>query len=65
MGDLGALGRAGGGRQREGEGGRGKGKTGKSGVGAYPGAAAARAFQLQGRYRVGGYGVGSSRVAPG
>lgn len=51
MGDLGALGRAGGGRER----GEGEGeKTAKSGGRAYPGAAAVRAFLLQGRCRVGG-----------
>lgn len=48
MGPWGARGE--GGREREGE----EEKTAKSGGRAYPGAAAVRAFLLQGRYRVGG-----------
>jgi hypothetical protein len=61
LGDPGALGRAGG----EGEGGppggkKKKGKTAKSGGGAYPGAAAGRAFRLKGRSRVGTYAPGQA-----
>jgi len=47
-GGLGARGGREGEREGEGE------KTAKSGGRAYPGAAAVRAFLLQGRYRVGG-----------
>lgn len=42
-----------------------EGKTAKSGGGAYPGAAAGRAFLLQGRSRVGRSRVGRSRVGLG
>lgn len=65
MGDLGALGRAGEGEGAPPGGKMEAGKTAKSGGGAYPGAAAGRAFLLQGRSRVGGSRVCRSRVGPG